>query len=154
MVVPDAFAVFGKHDTQVIESLRRMFGEDILRQKDVYVAYHDTTLCGRYAESLPDDGVKSVGFSDECATDADSLLKGLYRVEPELYTNQGRLVFVSAPSLSVSMAQRLVRARFNAEISEMHIQLLRATTHGAFLFTSERKGVPVIVSFPPRLPEK
>ena len=37
--------------------LRRHF-----RQKDVYVAYHDTTLCGRYAESLPDDGVKSVDF--------------------------------------------------------------------------------------------
>ena len=155
VVVPNASTPttpFGIDDQHAVDALRRMFGKDILDHFEVGLATYGGNLATKYAMVLTTNTPAFLHIlADNIRGHFGLTITTLCRV---FEGSEDVLCVFPANIFSISVAQGLVKAFFDATINDLTLRQMEATTHGAFLFTVERKGVPVIVSFPPRLPEK
>ncbi|MEN9613938.1 MAG: hypothetical protein RLZZ347_245 [Candidatus Parcubacteria bacterium] len=150
VVVPDANASFGTNDGGVLRSLRSMFEEQILGLCEIAVACYGGELAQKYAMILPFEPAKFLYvIPNEVVGHFGSTLTQLCQ---QFQGNEHMLCVTPANIFSVKVAQGLVKANFGVDITDFTLRLMEATTHGAFLFTDDRKVVPVLVTFPPSLP--
>jgi hypothetical protein len=149
VVVPDPSALFGPDDQTAIDSLQDMFGQDILNYRGIGTGTYGDDLAQKYAMILPKEPAKFlyvvpdqfVGHFGVTLTNLDNAFLGSDRV----------LCVMPANHFSITITQGLVRANFGTDISDGTLKMMEAVTHGAFLFTAGRKGMPVIVTFPTKI---
>lgn len=151
VVVPDASAPFGDGGKHALRALHAMFNEEILGLREIAVACYGGDLAQKYAMLLPMEPAKSLYVLPNEWVGHFGLTVANLNIAIE--RSDQALCVMPANIFSVTVAQGLVKANFGDDIRDRTLRLMEATTHGAFLFTSVRKGVPVIVTFPPKTAE-
>lgn len=149
VVLPDANAPAQPYDTHAIDTLRSMFKQHMSSYGVTTVAYWGGELASKYGVTLPMTQVRYI--LEVPKKDTGNLRLILQTLVPTFTHDEFVLCVAPQGFATACVIKGLIKKCSGDNITDTVCELMGSISHGAFLFTSERKGVPVIVTFPPKI---